>query len=648
MLTLTLALTLGGAPMADAWPYAFKRLPDGSIEYSYEFTALRASGGSADAKEKHGAAAVAAFLKTLPKEVKVRVAGGTPLELAAGRGPDARPLAPSWGQVYDGPIESANPLARTAGARLRAPLHPDEPKLLVGAEQVAWEVQSLEESALAAVELDTDALRRELWARVASLSLARARTTEGDGREGALTLAARALAVHACLDPSRLPDVHKADGELTTAVAAEVQRLSQGPDAFVGPPPWSWSAELSCAWVRVRAMGTPFEQSRAGTAAVLTYLWLLEKDLKVKTLDARLRARRDRFEGTPVDEPLMVWRAATRGDSAAAFEGLGEFIDTLPTEQRVPPPLVALPVTPFSRFLFELSGAERQIAWDELAHAAQENRIPFQGKDWPVLREAALVPLVAEPVGGLVVDSAWRNQGRASFAAVQGGAVDGREVGADLEPPLPDRVELSVRLMVPPLLEVEPSAELFKGLAASLDALGAALQAEGLTGLKAWLPEGRRGEVLLAEVRRWSARLGALARLANGDLKDSKAIEQARSYLTGWRSEASASRDVRSVAPFFLSVGGERVVSCVVGVGRRELIVGFAEPPRVEIVGAPAGLVADVAANQRYLVPVLSTAHALAPAQRRRFERADLRAVIDAVDRDPSRVETAVSDALRQ
>jgi hypothetical protein len=650
MLAGLLALALAGAPVAEAWPWAAKRLPDGTIEYAYDFTALRASSGTADAREAHGEEAVRAFLKGLPREVKVRLSPGASLDLSLGRGPESRALAATFGQVFDGALETGNPLEKTPGAKLRPALHPDEPKLLVGAEQVTFEVRWLEDAALAAVETDSEWLRRELWLKVAERSLQRFKTTQADVREGALALAARVLAANACLDLAKLPDAVKADAEVATAVAAEVQRLGEGADVRFAPPPFSWSPELTCAWVRQRALAAPFEQSRGGSSAVLTYLLLLDQDAKLKALDARVRQRRDRFQGTPEVDALAAWRAALQGSAADALDELGAFLERVPSGQRAPPGLVALASTPFSRFLGELGGAERGAAWDELASAVQDGRVKATGSAWPEVREAALVPLVAELGKAVQVDSGWRDQARSTFALSLGGAVETRAGSADGDPEVLERSELKVRLMVPPAVEVEPSGELYARQARSLEVLAEGVSAEGLQALRGLTADGRRTDfTLVAEAKRLVLRLKSLALLATPDAKaDPKELEAARRFVATWRAEGSSTRDVRGASASPWAMGEERAHAVIVGVTRRELTVGFASKPRIEILGAPAGFFADTSARQRYLVPALRTVAATAPSARRPLERAQVRSLVEGVQRDPSKVDTAVTDALKQ
>jgi len=548
-------------------------------------------------------------------------------------------LATSFGQVGDGPYTPDNPLAKRA-AKLRAPLDPEEPKLLVPVELVAFRVRQLEDAALAAVELDTDALRRQLVAQVAEKAAKRFRSLDGDAREGALALAARLSAVAACLDEAKLA---KGDPDVLTASRAEVQRLTSDPNALVPPAPWSRTAELGCVWIRARALAQPFEQSRAGTAAVLTYLLALEKDAKLAALAERLAQRRDRTVGAPSVEPLALWKEKAKGDAEGAMDRLNEFIDALPISERRPPGLVAAAATPFGHFLGQLEGAELGAAMEELAAAAGDGRIAVPADAaWPVAREAALGALVQDSASAHF-DGAWRLRLRGAFAALQVAHLDARGAGLEPSTESQERSALTVRLNVPPALDVEPLPEAYARLATSLERLVKALSADGLSGLLGVEVDGRRGAAVLSEAKRWIPRLRGLAKLAGGGAAEGSDVAEARRFLASWRSEAGG--DVRQAAAAPMSMAGERRHGAIVGVSRRELVVGFSGAPSLSVVGAPPGLSAR-AGEQRYLVPVLVTAGAVAPATRRALDVKALKAALDEAQRDAAKADGAFSEAL--
>jgi len=650
VIAFVMAATLGAAPMADVWPYRAKRLTDGATEYSYDLSALKLSGGSADAKAANGEEKVAAFLKGLPRDVKLKVRPGTPLTIGAGRGLEPNPLATSFALVNEGPIEIDNPIARKPGARLRPPFDPNEPKILVGAEMVLWQVRTLEEAALAAVEVDTEWLRRDLWGKVADRAVLRFRAGQGDIREGALALAARVIVANGCLDRSRLPPSIRSDGELSTAVDAELQKLLVDPDATAVPMPWASNSELACGWVRTRALGQTFENSRAGTVAVLLFLEVIESDSKLRAFWERIRVRRDRFVGAPTEERIVQWREATAGNARKSLESLNEFIESLPGTQRTPPPLMALPVTPFARFMTELAGPERVSMVEELASAVQDGRVAPPDTTWPTARDSELVPFASTDTSKAVqFDSGWRNRLVNAFATLQGLHHDGRS--NDIEPlsDSSERAELVVRLQVPPMLEVEPLPLAFERAAVSLERLVSALTVDNLTGLKAFAVDGRRWpDTIISEAKRFQPMLRGLAKLASHDhtLLDGRDVAEARRFISSWRSEMALTRDVRVATGSPLSAGSERAHAAVLGVGRRELAVAFNTKPTIDLEGPRNAFELNTEAEQRYIVPVLVSVAANAPPSARPIERSVLKLLVDGSGRDRTRSEGAFVEAL--
>lgn len=234
---------LAAAPMAEAWPYAARPLPGGGVEYRFDLTPVKRSGGSADALDAWGEAKVKAFLAALPREVRVKV-GRAPLELASAQGEEDRPLAPSFAASSDGAMASSDPLGRAAAARLRPALHPEEPKVLVSPEAVAWLVRSLEEAVVAAVALDSERLQRRLWAQVQKEAVRRAGLAQSDAREGALLLAGRVAAAEACLQPGRLAEATRGAPEVAQAARVELEALARNPAVRPHATPWTWRREL--------------------------------------------------------------------------------------------------------------------------------------------------------------------------------------------------------------------------------------------------------------------------------------------------------------------------------------------------------------------------------------------------------------------
>lgn len=640
---------LHAAPMADVWPFKGQRLTDGSIEYVYDLTALKASTGFSDAKEANGEEAVATFLKALPKQVTVRVPSGAPLTLTSGQGLELGPLSTSFASASDGALVTDDPLGKKPGARLLAPLDARAPKLLVGVEVPLLLARQVEDAALAAVELDTEALRRDFWSKISERALAMAKSGVGDVREGALTLSARVVAGASCGDLNKLPPSVKNDGELKTAVEAELARLARDGDAAVPPAPWDWSPELSCAWVRTKVLSKPFEQSRAGTAAVLVFLHLLAKDPKLQALYDRIRERHALFLGDADESAFNTFKSVAKGNAEAAVDDLNGFIDGLPLNQRVPPPLLSWPSTPFSKFLTELSGPERSAAMDELSAALVDGRVAITGTSWPSAREAALAALVRPHASNLHVDSGWRDRLTGSFCALQGAHRDASRSGLEGEGEQLDRSQLVLRLNVPPLLEVEPIPEAFERQARSLHALVDALGKAKLTGLRGLLPEQRRSaETIVNHCKRVIPILEGLAKVGAIDAGaiDAKQVAEARRFLANWRSEAGLSRDVRAAFAAPIAAGSERAHSAIVGISRRELRVGWASPPKPALVTADKAFVLNVDVEQRYIVPVLATVGSIAPHTLKPANRATLRQIVDRSAKDLSKLDGAIQEAL--
>jgi hypothetical protein len=648
--TFALAL-LGSAPLADVWPFHGTRFADGSVEYAYDLTAVKASPGFADAKEANGEDVVKQFLAGLPKRVIVKILPSSGVTLAGWQGLEFAPMTNSFAKTPDGPLATDNPLGKKAGARLLAPLDPRTPKVLVGAELPLWLARQLEDSALAAVEVDSERLRRELWTKVVERAMSRAKAGTGDAREGAFALATRVLAAASCGDVTKLPPMARNDPELRLAVEAELSKLNADADSVVAPAPWSSSPELTCAWWHARAVSRPFEQSLAGIAAVLVFADLLEEDTKLNTLWERTRQRRDRFLGAPTKEPFLVWKAAAQGNRTRALESLDQFIDALPQADRIPPPLVAWPATPFSKFLSALSGAERSAQSDELVVAVSDGRVKPARSTWPDLREAAMALLLAEASKAVSIDSSWRDRLAGAFCALQGIHREARRGGLEADDEIGDRTLLQVRLNAPPLLEVEPTPGAFERQAHSLEALAEALTAENLTGLKGLQPDGKRSaDSIVNECKRLAVLLEGLAKLATvGPSRvEGKGVSEARRFLDTWRLDGGLNRDVRATFALPWAAGSVREHAAIAGVSRRELRVGFSSPPKTVLEQDGKKFVVNTAVEQRYLVPVLVTVGAFAPHPVKAADRSAFKGLIEAQGRSLEKAEGVLQEALQE
>jgi hypothetical protein len=211
-----------------------------------------------------------------------------------------------------------------------------------------------------------------------------------------------------------------------------------------------------------------------------------------------------------------------------------------------------------------------------------------------------------------------------------------------------DRSLLTVRLLVPPPLEVEPLPELFERGAQSLTRLVEALTAEKLTGLQALGNDGQRGSPVVATAKVWIPRLKGLAALANPETQAAKEIADGRRLASAWRSEPAFSKEVREAFASPISMPSERQHAAIVGVTRRELTVTFAKPPKIEAVGGAVGDTFVFApSEQRYIVPVLVSVGAFASPTKKPLERQALKALVDGVQRDGVQAEGAFAEALK-
>ena len=140
---------------------------------------------------------------------------------------------------------------------------------------------------------------------------------------------------------------------------------------------------------------------------------------------------------------------------------------------------------------------------------------------WPGARDAALAALcLPDSNKSLRYDGAWRDRLQGTFVVLQGRNAEARGDSSAPEREEGERSELKVRLLVPPLLEVEPVPELFARGAQSLERMNEALQAEQLTGLQALGADGQRGGPIVATAKVWMPRLKGLAALANPETPD--------------------------------------------------------------------------------------------------------------------------------
>jgi hypothetical protein len=128
---------------------------------------------------------------------------------------------------------------------------------------------------------------------------------------------------------------------------------------------------------------------------------------------------------------------------------------------------------------------------------------------------------------------------------------------------------------------------------------------------------------------------------ADGD----KDLAEARRFLAGWRTDAAFAKDVREARALAVNQGSQRLHAAIVGVARRELLVGF-QGKISSTLTVPGPF--DVApAEQRYLVPVLITRAALAKATAAPLDRPALKALCETAKRQPNEIESAFVDVMK-
>ena len=639
------------APIGEIWPFKLKVLTGGVIEYAYDLKPLKKAGGNVDANGAHGEARVQEFLKGLPDTVTVKLRPGAPLTLGAGGPLEEGPLAPSFSTVASARWVKDDPLGLAQAGKLMPPLHPEEPKLIVSADAVLWKVRQLEDGAAAALELDHDRARKELLQKIFDLAVDRSKRLQGDAREGGAALAARLAVAISCMDLAKIPPAAKS-AELLPLVKAEFEKVALPPEVAVPPHAHDWTPELVCGHVRNWVLKQPFPGTRAGAAAPLTLLAIVDGDPKLKEKWDTLRARRNAFFGAPADEPLEVWREKVAGKAGEALEDMGPFISSLGPGLLAPPGLWSSGLSPSRRFFDGMEGAERGNAVEELFAAAQDGRLggqPYPDASWAVFRDAAWAALAAGPDASKErqLDADWRDRLETLFFALQGAHRESK--AADRErAEIPPRTELKVRLKVPPHLDVEPVPLAFSRAADSLDRLTTLLGDHKLTALKTVAPGGQGGGAnIAAEAPKLSRLLRGLVWLCSPRPDDEpKEATEARKFLADWKKDARLARDVREVFAGPLTLGDSRPHAAIAGVGRRPLAVGFAGTPAIEVVDKPAGVEVDARVEQLYLAPVLVTVGANASAGALPLDAARWRKKVDAAGKKRAGAEAAFNEAL--
>lgn len=669
---LLAAPALAGARYAaEVWPYEVRR-NDRGWEYRYDLTSVRSQALTEEALADVAPEELERFLEGLPREVavSVRVAPAV-VALSVDRELEPAPLSPSFALVSRGPFTEESAVGDGA-AKARVPLHPEVPKVLPPLDLLLWKVRQLEDAVVAAAEhaLEKGTLalpkgRAAFWDSVLDRALARHARAQGDAREGAAQLIAR-IAASTCLDPSRFAPRVKRSPDLLRLARAEVEALR----AQVPPPRglYASSATLRCVHAREWVLGQPLPNSRAGTAAALTFLALLAEDGGLRSAYQALAAFRDELRGPPAEDVLAKWQEWVAPDGAdVALADLAGFYERLAAVRKpsaMGPPLFARVQSPSQRFLASLPEQAQSSAVEELAWAIQDGRLSSvaeEGAPWTILREAAWVPLLKpESESGLSgrvhASAGYRARLTTLFHALRSEHVESEVDGISDEEAEPGSGLLKVRLKVPPHLELEPLPEVFARAAASLERLSALVAAHPKLAKAPLVLEGRARGSVQSELQGVQLLLRGLEQMARLQLEpggrvlpsQERAIERARRFLAAWRSDPDAARDVRGLEP--RSAGpGELALAGVFGVGRRELSATFAVSAEVRVehpeAGAQGPWAIDSRASQRYLVPVLVTGAAPAGAAAA-LDRAVFRALCDRAGRRREAIEAALHEAI--
>lgn len=645
------------AAAAKVWPTKARRLPDGRVELSYDLRPVKAGKVPLDLGEGADDAALAAFLKALPPDVRTVVnLDEAALTLDAVGGLEQAPLSPSFSRVDDGLFEG--------GSDDVPALHPDAPKVLPSVDLVLWRARAQMERAEIAFAVAAHEGkaglpmgRRALCERLLKISLQRYRHSTGTVRDGAKRLAARLAGTIAAVD-GRLPDAVRNEKAIAAAAEEELSSLLRPAPQFPPSPLFSWRQDLRALQVWDRALSEPFAADREGTAAALTFLAILQQDAKLQQAYAALLAYRDSVFGRPRVDGFDRFREALgEGTAQEALEDMASFLARLPAagEQSVGPIPFARAQTPVARFVAQLSGPEALNAVEELTLATQEGRVSFvtdSAAGWSLSRDAfvgALVRPEADGNGRLDAPPNYRDRTARTFQALHGLAAEVR--GGE-------RTEISekdagtpgpkLRLMVPPHLELEPLPATYQEAAGAWRRLAEVAAPHAKQA--ALRPIGK-------EAQQEARLLHGLSLLAKEQLgeqlppsdADQAALKVARRFVAGWRSDATLRQDVRFLLPLFKSPDdGTYVHSGVFGVGRREVEVSFEKPPKIEVVTSRpehAALFEAEPGLQRYQVPVLATGSVSVP-RAAPLDAEGFRSACDKAGRLRDGIEAALPDTL--
>ena len=638
-------------PLAEVWPWSVRRLPDGKLEYAYDLSGLKAGVSQSRVAGELDAEWVKAFAGKLPDTAHVVVdLSGAALSLDVSSELEPGEPMPSFAGARSGERARTGPLDERAGPRLLPALHPEVARVLPSVDVLGWKARLANASLLASLEHAADEGRagwplglRAFWTNVAERAAARVKTTEGDAQEGAALLAAHvaaALERQAALPPAL--------GKGLAAGASTATVLKERRAAASAVQPTSLRAALSR---QARGLGArdavlqrPLPESRAGKAAALTFLLLLEQDARLSRTWEAWQAFRAETWGAPSLDVLAGWAEVVKGlgGPAAALEDFPACVAALQRARLRSPPLVAVARTPL------------EAKWEELGRADLVSSLqgpppePSAEAPWLVAADDAFAALLSTPDAADLPlregSGRYRERLAQAFLAtwpLPSAPAEGAPGSApEAESPPPSA---RVALVVPPHVPYEPAGAFLERMAHAYGRLSAWLDRQPALGaVVRVLPGGQKAGILKAEA-------GALRALYRGawlmaraappaDAEQAAALARAEAFVTGWRSDVDLQQDVRLMGA--LPGNGAVVVH---GISRQALKVGWARLPRIESVDVDPrlGLYAERRATQGYLLPILVTGHV--PEPRALLDRAALQSLSDKHGRKPAAVEAALS-----
>ncbi|MBM4379819.1 MAG: hypothetical protein FJ086_11035, partial [Deltaproteobacteria bacterium] len=404
------------------------------------------------------------------------------------------------------------------------------------------------------------------------------------------------------------------------------------------------SARAHGAGVRDAVLQRPLPESRAGKAAALTFLLLLEGDARLSGTWEAWRAFRVEAWGAPALDVLAGWSEVVKGlgGPAAALEDFPGCVAALQRAKLRSPPLVAAVKTPLEGRLEDVGAADLVAS---LQGPAAE---PVPDAPWLAAADEAFAALLAAPDAADLPlrEGSGRYRGRLGQAflatwplpAVSADGAPGAAAETEAPPPA-----ARVALVVPPHVPYEPAGAFLERMAHAYGRLSAWLaQRPALGAVVRTLPGGQKAGSAKVEAEALRALYrGAwlLARAAPpADAEQAAAVARAEAFLDGWRTDVDLQQDARLLRA--LPGGGAVLVH---GVSRQALRVGWARLPRVESVDVDPrlGLYAERRATQGYLLPILVTGHV--PEPRSLPDRAGFQALSDRQGRKPAAVEAALS-----